>query len=134
MPYTIIQDPEEHYKYIEAGVRTGQAGEVERMTRESGHYPPERVKALLMEAKLPDARPLINVCDRCVDARRGARRRRGRVWIWCAVFFWLLWAANSTFKPLTLPLQQPLNPPPTPKPTQTPTTTPTTTASTWWRT
>ena len=34
------------------------------MTRESNCYPPERVKAFLMEAKLPDARPLINVCDR----------------------------------------------------------------------
>lgn len=36
------------------------------MTRESNVYPPEKVKAFLMEAKLPDARPLINVCDRCV--------------------------------------------------------------------
>ncbi len=34
------------------------------MTRESTFYPPERVKAFLMEAKLPDARPLINVCDK----------------------------------------------------------------------
>ena len=34
------------------------------MTRESKFYPPERTKAFLMEAKLPDARPLINVCDR----------------------------------------------------------------------
>jgi hypothetical protein len=39
---------------------------VERATRESNFYPPERVKAFLMEAKLPDARPLINVCDRQV--------------------------------------------------------------------
>lgn len=43
---------------------TGQLKEVERVTRESNVYPPERVKAFLMEAKLPDARPLINVCDR----------------------------------------------------------------------
>mmetsp|Transcript_17321 Transcript_17321/g.52085 ORF Transcript_17321/g.52085 Transcript_17321/m.52085 type:complete len:1674 (-) Transcript_17321:219-5240(-) len=57
-------DPEEHYKYIEAAARTGQVKEVERMTRESEHMPAERVKAFLMEAKLPDARPLINVCDR----------------------------------------------------------------------
>ena len=27
-------------------------------------YPPEKVKSFLIEAKLPDARPLINVCDR----------------------------------------------------------------------
>eukprot|EP00898_Chlorokybus_atmophyticus_P005972 jgi/Chlat1/6376/Chrsp44S09041 len=38
--------------------------EVERVTRESNFYPPERTKQFLMEAKLPDARPLINVCDR----------------------------------------------------------------------
>lgn len=57
-------DPEVHYKYIEAAVKTGQVQEVERATRESDHYPPERVKTLLMEANLPDARPLINVCDR----------------------------------------------------------------------
>lgn len=38
--------------------------EVERATRESTYYPAERVKAFLMDAKLPDARPLINVCDR----------------------------------------------------------------------
>ncbi|KAF6255267.1 clathrin heavy chain [Scenedesmus sp. NREL 46B-D3] len=58
------EDSEEHYKYIEAAARTGQIKEVERATRESNFYPPERVKAFLMEAKLPDARPLINVCDR----------------------------------------------------------------------
>jgi hypothetical protein len=63
---TCSEDPEEHYKYIEAAARTNQLKEVERATRESNFYPPERVKAFLMEAKLPDARPLINVCDRCV--------------------------------------------------------------------
>lgn len=60
------EDPEEHYKYIEAAARTGQLKEVERATRESNFYPPDRVKSFLMEAKLPDARPLINVCDRYV--------------------------------------------------------------------
>lgn len=58
------QDPEVHYKYIEAAARTGQIKEVERHTRESELYPPERVKNFLMETNLPDARPLINVCDR----------------------------------------------------------------------
>lgn len=58
------EDPDEHYKYIEAAARTGQIKEVERVTRESAVYPPDKVKAFLMEAKLPDARPLINVCDR----------------------------------------------------------------------
>ncbi len=50
------EDPEVHYKYIEAAAKTGQLKEVERVTRESAHYPPERVKQFLMEAKLPDAR------------------------------------------------------------------------------
>ena len=58
------QDPEEHYKYIEAAAKTGQAQEVERITRESEFYPADRVKTFLMEVNLPDARPLINVCDR----------------------------------------------------------------------
>ncbi|CAM6046417.1 unnamed protein product [Sphagnum compactum] len=58
------EDPEIHYKYIEAAARTGQIKEVERVTRESNFYPPERTKNFLMESKLPDARPLINVCDR----------------------------------------------------------------------
>ena len=45
-------------------MKTQQVKEVERVTRESNVYPPEKVKELLMETKLPDARPLINVCDR----------------------------------------------------------------------
>ena len=57
-------DPEVHYKYIEAAAKTAQFKEVERMTRESNFYPAERTKSFLMEAKLQDARPLINVCDR----------------------------------------------------------------------
>ncbi len=58
------EDPEVHFKYIEAATRTGQVKEVERVTRESNFYDPERTKVFLMETKLPDARPLINVCDR----------------------------------------------------------------------
>ena len=49
-------DAQVHYKYIEAAAKTGQLKEVERVTRESAHYPPERTKQFLMEAKLPDAR------------------------------------------------------------------------------
>ncbi|ONM20154.1 Clathrin heavy chain 2 [Zea mays] len=59
-----IEDPEIHFKYIEAAARTGQIKEVERVTRESNFYDAEKTKNFLMEAKLPDARPLINVCDR----------------------------------------------------------------------
>ncbi|PWZ37419.1 Clathrin heavy chain 1 [Zea mays] len=58
------EDPEIHFKYIEAAARTGQIKEVERVTRESNFYDAEKTKNFLMEAKLPDARPLINVCDR----------------------------------------------------------------------
>lgn len=58
------EDPEIHFKYIEAAAKTGQIKEVERVTRESNFYNPEKTKNFLMEAKLPDARPLINVCDR----------------------------------------------------------------------
>lgn len=58
------ENPEVHYKYIEAAAKTGQLKEVERVTRESNFYPADRVKTFLMEANLPDARPLINVCDR----------------------------------------------------------------------
>ncbi|KAJ6987336.1 clathrin heavy chain 1-like [Populus alba x Populus x berolinensis] len=58
------ENPDIHFKYIEAAARTGQIKEVERVTRESNFYDPEKTRNFLMEAKLPDARPLINVCDR----------------------------------------------------------------------
>ncbi|KAK7849835.1 clathrin heavy chain 1 [Quercus suber] len=61
---TFPNDPDIHFKYIEAAAKTGQIKEVERVTRESNFYDPEKTKNFLMEAKLPDARPLINVCDR----------------------------------------------------------------------
>ncbi|XP_040566519.1 LOW QUALITY PROTEIN: clathrin heavy chain 1 [Lepeophtheirus salmonis] len=58
------QDPEVHFKYIEAACKTGQIKEVERICRESNCYNPERVKNFLKEAKLSDQLPLIIVCDR----------------------------------------------------------------------
>ena len=58
------ENPDVHFKYIEAAAKTGQVKEVERVTRESSMFDPEKAKVFLMEAKLPDARPLINVCDR----------------------------------------------------------------------
>ena len=60
----ISEDPEVHFKYIQAAVRTGQIREVERIVRESNHYNPEKVKNFLKEAKLQDQLPLIIVCDR----------------------------------------------------------------------
>jgi hypothetical protein len=62
--FPFSEDPEIHFKYIEAAAKTGQIKEVERVTRESNFYDAEKAKNFLMEAKLPDARPLINVCDR----------------------------------------------------------------------
>ena len=52
-----------HYKYIEAAAKIGQLKEVERVTRESMHYPPERTKQFLMEANLldPRCRPLAHL-------------------------------------------------------------------------
>nr|CAG8563230.1 8822_t:CDS:10 [Entrophospora candida] len=57
-------DPDVHFKYIQAAVKTGQVKEVERICRESQYYDPEKVKNFLKEAKLQDQLPLIIVCDR----------------------------------------------------------------------
>jgi hypothetical protein len=85
------EDPEEHYKYIEAAARTNQLKEVERATRESNFYPPERVKAFLMEAKLPDARPLINVCDRCGVGLCLREVSNPRCIVFYCICVWSLW-------------------------------------------
>ena len=60
----LSEDPDVHFKYIEAAANTQQMKEVERMTRESNFYDAQKTKQFLMEAKLQDSRPLINVCDR----------------------------------------------------------------------
>ena len=49
------ENKEVHFRYIEAASKIQQIKEVERVTRESNFYDPERVKLFLMEAKLPDA-------------------------------------------------------------------------------
>ena len=51
----LSEDPEAHFKYIQAPTRTGQIREVERICRESN---------FLKKAKLFDQLPLIIVCDR----------------------------------------------------------------------
>ncbi|CAE8586426.1 unnamed protein product [Polarella glacialis] len=56
-------DADVHFKYIQAASRCGNMQEVERVCRESTHYDPVKVKDFLKEAKLPDPRPLIYVCD-----------------------------------------------------------------------
>lgn len=59
----LIDDPEIHYKYIEAAARTGQIADVERVCRESKSYNPERVRDFLKDIKLSSPLPLIIVCD-----------------------------------------------------------------------
>lgn len=61
VPYT--RDPDVHFRYIEAAAEVGQFAELERMTRESPCYDPERTKNYLKTKKLTDLWPLINVCD-----------------------------------------------------------------------
>ena len=60
----LSEDPEVHFKYIQAATRTGQIREVERICQQSNFYNPEKVKNFLKEAKLSDQLPLIIVCDR----------------------------------------------------------------------
>ena len=55
---------EVHYKYIVAAATLKQWKEVERVARDSTVYDPVAVRDFLMDAKLPDPRPLIHVCDR----------------------------------------------------------------------
>jgi clathrin heavy chain len=57
-------DPLVHFKYIESAAKTQNFKEVERVCRDSTVFDPPTVKTFLMEAKLPDPRPLIQVCDR----------------------------------------------------------------------
>ncbi|KAH8611956.1 putative Clathrin heavy chain linker Clathrin H link Region in Clathrin and VPS [Trypanosoma vivax] len=61
VPYT--RDAEVHYRYIEAAAEVGQVQELERMTRESPCYDPERTLTLLKNKKMADLWPLINICD-----------------------------------------------------------------------
>ncbi|KAI1486926.1 clathrin heavy chain [Biscogniauxia mediterranea] len=58
------QEPDVHFKYIEAATKMGQFNEVQRICRDSEYYNPEKVKNFLKEAKLPEMLPLIIVCDK----------------------------------------------------------------------
>lgn len=60
----LVQDPEIHFKFIEAAVKLGKFADVEKVVRESNSYDAERVRDFLKEAKLPDPISLIIVCDR----------------------------------------------------------------------
>lgn len=58
------EDAVVHFKYIQASCMLGQFKEAERVCRDSNIYVPVEVKDYLKQAKLPDPRPLIHVCDR----------------------------------------------------------------------
>ncbi|TPX20998.1 hypothetical protein DIZ76_016895 [Coccidioides immitis] len=60
----LSEDPDVHFKYIEAATKMGQMTEVERICRESNYYNAEKVKNFLKEARLTEQLPLIIVCDR----------------------------------------------------------------------
>jgi len=60
----VSEDPIVHFKYIQSACMLGQFKEAERVCRDSNIYDPETVKMYLKNAKLPDPRPLIHVCDR----------------------------------------------------------------------
>ncbi|KAI2792259.1 putative clathrin heavy chain [Penicillium oxalicum] len=60
----LSEDPDVHFKYIEAATAMSQITEVERICRESNYYNPEKVKNFLKEAHLTEQLPLIIVCDR----------------------------------------------------------------------
>lgn len=58
------EDQDVHFKFLEVSCEVGQFAEAERLTRESNFYDPEKAKQFLMDSRLRDPRPLINVCDR----------------------------------------------------------------------
>jgi clathrin heavy chain len=58
------EDPEVHFKYIQAASKMGQMDMIIKVCRESTSYDPEQVKDFLLMEKLADPRPLIHVCDR----------------------------------------------------------------------
>ena len=62
LPHT--DDHDIYFKYIEACTRMGNFKEVERVIKETANYDAERVKDFLKEAKIPDPRPLIYLCDK----------------------------------------------------------------------
>ena len=60
----LSEDPDVHFKYIEAATSLSQFTEVERICRDSNYFNAEKVKNFLIEARLTEQLPLIIVCDR----------------------------------------------------------------------
>eukprot|EP01053_Blabericola_migrator_P007732 Blabericola_migrator_1__7731@NODE_394_length_8993_cov_144_363433_g314_i0_p1_GENE_NODE_394_length_8993_cov_144_363433_g314_i0NODE_394_length_8993_cov_144_363433_g314_i0_p1_ORF_typecomplete_len1756_score408_30Clathrin/PF00637_20/57Clathrin/PF00637_20/2_3e12Clathrin/PF00637_20/6_6e16Clathrin/PF00637_20/5_7e13Clathrin/PF00637_20/1_2e25Clathrin/PF00637_20/5e09Clathrin/PF00637_20/2_9e15Clathrin/PF00637_20/4_9e13Clathrin_H_link/PF13838_6/1_7e16Clathrin_H_link/PF13838_6/7_5e03TPR_7/PF13176_6/0_6TPR_7/PF len=60
---TFSNDPEVHFKYIEAAAKLNHLPEVERVVKESKVYDPVKVKEFLKAADLSSPKALIYVCD-----------------------------------------------------------------------
>jgi clathrin heavy chain len=60
----VSEDPDVHFKYVEAATAVGQVNEVERICRESQYIPAEKTKNFLKEANLTEQLPLMVICDR----------------------------------------------------------------------
>lgn len=61
LPHT--DDKDIYFKYITSAAKLGKVEEIEKVIRNSTNYDAEKVKEFLMDAKLPDPRPLIYLCD-----------------------------------------------------------------------
>lgn len=72
------QDPDVHFKYIQAACKTGQIKEVERICRESNCYNPERVKNFLKVhpplSSVPSAQSIILACCKLQLPKRVEQR------------------------------------------------------------
>ncbi|GCA62156.1 clathrin, heavy chain [Kipferlia bialata] len=60
----LSEEPEVHYRYLEACSYTGNTRELERICRESQFLEGDRARDFLLDASLPDLAPLTIVCDR----------------------------------------------------------------------
>jgi len=61
LPHT--DDRDIYFKYITSAAKLGKVDEIEKVIRNSQNYDADKVKDFLMDAKLPDPRPLIYLCD-----------------------------------------------------------------------
>eukprot|EP00764_Aduncisulcus_paluster_P010279 gnl/Carplike_NY0171/353_a491_1596.p1 GENE.gnl/Carplike_NY0171/353_a491_1596~~gnl/Carplike_NY0171/353_a491_1596.p1 ORF type:complete len:1732 (+),score=681.12 gnl/Carplike_NY0171/353_a491_1596:3-5198(+) len=59
-----VDDPDMHFRYVEAGVKTGNAGALDGFLRTSEHLDAQRTLTFLKNEQLDDVKPLIVLCDR----------------------------------------------------------------------
>ena len=58
------EDPNIHFRYIEAACELGHWEEVERLCKESQHLPVERLRDYFMQQDFPNRTPLLVLCNR----------------------------------------------------------------------